>query len=360
MNKRIDYTKLGGLFFYQETAEFMQDSYYSSLNELAKFVGEKFIISGCAEGVGVVADGYMVVDGERMKFTGGANTGIVIVEEVVGQEGFDDGLLKDVFYTKTARFGNVGGFPYTDLKRLPLNAASIGECVTNLAKMVKDMIQFEPEVIMEGCEVTNVTTGPDEMDVSAGLVLFAGALVSTPVYSGAYPAYLKEDGGWVTAVPGAGLYITFDPYTSQRYINVLDRSLTPAGKINMYETLSDRFDAGVGRWEMKGFSLMSELQNRVALGLWFDGVPEANVSDAAHAADGNQGGEKKHILTVGELPTIPGTHGLVKENGVETATAWDNNAAEINIRTKQAWPGLGQEHENRQPFTVVVYAKRTA
>lgn len=360
MNRWIDYTKLGGLFFYQETADFMQDSYYTSLNEIAKFVGEKYVISGCVEGAGVVGDGYIVVDGERMKFTGGANTGIIIVEQVVGQEGFDDGLLKDVFYTKSARFGNTGGFPYSDLKRLPLNATSIGDCITNLAKMVKDIIQFEPEVILEGCAVSNVTTGPDEMDVSAGLVLFAGKLVSSPAYSGAYPAYLKEDGGWVTAVPGAGLYITFNPYTSQRYINVLDRSITPVGKINMYETLSDRFDnTGLGRWEMKGYSLVSELQNRVPLGLWYDGVPETNVSDALHSAEGNQGGEKKHTLTLGELPTFA-NKGLVKIDGTDTFITGDPSPGEFNNKTAEAWPGLGQEHENRQPFTVVVYAKRTA
>ncbi|MGQ0738646.1 MAG: hypothetical protein ACT4OJ_06260, partial [Bacteroidota bacterium] len=114
------------------------------------------------------------------------------------------------------------------------------------------------------------------------------------------------------------------------------------------------------RWEMKGFSLMSAMQNRVPLGLWYDGVPVANVSDAVHQAEGNQGGEKLHILTTAELPSIPATQGLVKENGIETATVWDNNAGEINIRTKQAWPGADSPHENRQPFTVVVYAKRTA
>ncbi|MGQ0737674.1 MAG: hypothetical protein ACT4OJ_01315, partial [Bacteroidota bacterium] len=249
MNKRIDFTKLGGAFFYQDTFEFMQDSYYASLNELGKFVGEKYVISGCVDVAGVVSDGYIVVNGERMKFIGGASTGIIIVEETIAQEGFDDGTLKDFFYTKVARFGNTGGFPYTDLKRLPFDAASVSECVASLARMLKNIIQFEDEVILEGCEVTNVTTGPDTMDVSAGLALFAGKLVATPAYSGAYPAYLKEDGGWVTAVPGAGLYITFDPYTSQYYKDVLKRAITATGEIKMFETLSDRFNAGVGRWE---------------------------------------------------------------------------------------------------------------
>lgn len=366
--------QLGGPLFYLDTFAFMQDSYYSSLNEIGKFVGEKYIISGCVEAGNNVSDGYIVYNGERVKFIGGLNTGIVIIQEEITPEGFDDGTLKPFFYTKTATFGNTGGFPYTDLKRLPLAGSSIGDSINKLYSVVKNIVQFEPEVILEGCTVSNVLTGPSTLDISSGLVLFAGKLITTPAYSGAYPVYLKEDGGWTNAVPGAGLYITFDPHTSQRYKNVLDRATIPAGRIILEETLSDRFDgAGVGRWEMKGYQLMSAMQNRVPVGLWFDGIPSANVTDAANEVAGTQFGENRHKLTTLEQGTFNVRQRRDDIGGgtaVVTAQIEFNN---VNVPTNgapnQGGPGdnltvsltiATNEHENRQPSTVVVYAKRTA
>ncbi len=360
--QKIDLTKLGGLFTYQDTLEFMQNGYYLPLRAFSIFSGEKYVIAGCVEAGNDVSDGWVVINGEIMPFVGGnfiANPR-VIINTVQSDEGFDDGTLKTVYEVKTAGLGNTGGFDYTELKRVAYNSSSIGEFSGKVKKVLDSILQLEPEVILNGCEVSAITTGPDTMDVSAGLVLFDGILLESPAYSGPYPAYLKEDGGWVNIVPGAGLYITFDPHTSQRYINVLDRSLTPSGRIIMMETLSDRFDTGtgLGKWEMKGYQLMSEMQNRVPLGLWYDAIPEANVSDPLHAVEGNQGGEKLHQLTQAELPSIPGK-GLVRTTGNDTVTAFDASPGEMDAKTMQAWPGTDTPHENRQPFTVIVYAKRS-
>jgi hypothetical protein len=360
--KRIDFSKLGGLHVYQDTLEYMQEEYRNSLMALSVFTGEKYVLSGCVDDGVNVSAGYIVVDGEIVPFAGGALAARIVVSEVVTQESFDDATLKDVYYTKTAAFAGAGGFLYTDLKRIPYSATSIGDFADKMKKMMQAIIQFEPEVILSGMEVTDVDTMAETLEIAAGLVLFNGKLLTSAAYVGDYPAYLKEDGGWVTAEPVAGLYIKFDPYTSQRYKNVLDRALTPTGRIVMEETLSDRFDAGgVGRWEMKGYELMSEMQARVPVGLWYDGVALTDVTDSNFEDAGNQGGYKNHELTPEQLPVLASSnHHLVNNNGVDTFTGGDNNAGEFNNKTSVPWPGIGQKHNNLQPYTVVVYAKRVA
>jgi len=374
MNRNIDLTKLGGLFTYQDTLEFMQLAYSQPLDALAKFTGEKFVVSGCVDDGANVSEGWIVVNGELLPFTGGAINTQIVIETILADEGFDDGTLKQVYTTKRASFGIAGGFNYTDLKRLPFSSTSISECVTQIASMVKNIIQFEPEVILEGCNVSAVNTGASTLEISTGMVLFAGKIVRPAAYAGTYPVYLKEDGGWVTAVPGAGLYITFDPYTSQRYKNVLDRAVTPEDRVIMATTLTDRFDgAGVGRWEMKGYSLMASMQGRVPVGLWFDGVPEANVTDAIYQVDGNQGGERLHTLQSGEQGAITmnakmddiggGTASAVARirlNGVENPINGAANQGSYGTDTNVPAAAASTGHNNVQPFTVIVYAKRTA
>lgn len=356
MSERIDYSQLGGLLFYQDTVDFMQHSYRTPLSALSKFLGEKYVAYGCVEAGGVVSDGAIVVNGELIPFTGGAVAAQIVITETVQQEGYDDGTIKDVFYSKTAGFGLAGGFAYSELKRLPFNAASISECAANINRVIKSIVQFEPEVILEGCAVTDVTTGPNTCNISAGLILFDGKLISSPAYSGTYPAYLKEDGGWVTAVPGAGFYITFNPHTSQRYKNVLDRAITPAGQIKIFETLTDRFNAGVGRWEMKGYELAASLQNRVPVGLWFDGVAVADVSNVTNQTPGNAGGKNTHALSISEMPAH--SHSLQTASSDGGFGVFDDASGPTGTRNTSSVGG-GVAHENRQPFRVVVYAKRS-
>ncbi len=369
MSQEVDLTQLGGLFTYQDTLDFLQQAYGKDIKALAAFAGEKYVLTGCAEdGAGNVADGYIVVDGEVMQFFGAAYDGAsqVIINTVLGDEGFDDGSLKTIYTRKTATIGNAGGFDYTDLKRLPFAATSIADAVTKLADIVKSIIQFEPEVIL---------SGPDECDISAGLVMFDGEIIASPAYTGAYPAYLQDDGSWVTVAP-AGLYITFDPHTSQRYANVLDRAITPDERIVMQETLSDRFNTGtgLGRWEMKGYILMQELQSRVPKGLWYDGVPVANVTDAVHAADGNTGGEKNHILAANEQGTftaaiktddiinVVGGGGnadvSIRFNGALEPADGSANAAAYGAETTVPLSIAANGHNNQEPFLIIVYAKR--
>lgn len=363
MSKRIDLTKLGGLLTFQNTLDYMQQAYREPIGALANYLGTKYVVSGCVDNGVTCTDGFISYAGEIIPFTGGALGATISITETITQKPFKDGALKDVLYTKTAAFG-VGGtsFPYSELKRLPLAAESLNDFTDKISTMIKSIVQFEQEVILEGLLVTDVDTVPGELAISAGLVLFDGKLLAADAYAGAYPAYLDETGGWGTVAPGAGLYITFNPYTSQRYVNVLDRAMTPAGRIVMMETLTDRFDPAtfIGRWEMKGYSLMSAMQNRVPVGLWFDTVPVADVSNANNEVAGNQEGKRAETLDMTKLPnpitlTVP-----VWNEGGNSKVASGGNTFEGNFVLDFANPGGGQAHNNMQPSTVVVYAKRTA
>jgi hypothetical protein len=376
MFSEVDFTKLGGLFVYQNTLAFLQTAYGSSLDAVAKGIGEKYVMYGCVDDGVNLSDGFIVCNGILMPFIGGLKTDTIYIETITGDEGFDDGNIKEVYKTYRAKFGAPGsGFPYTDLKRLPFNSSSIGDFATIAGQILKAAVGQENEVILKGCLVTDVVPGgpgTGTLEISAGLVLMGDKCINTPAYSGAYPCYLKDNASWVTAVPGAGSYITFDPYTSQRYADVMKRATTSIGDIVIKRTLSDRFDTGtgLGRWEMKGFKLSSTLQNRVPVGLWWDGIVEVNVSHANNTGPENQGGENAHTLQSAEQGSLTvatktddiggGTYNAVAKiriNGVENI---DGPSNQVGFGTNITVPAAAalQAHENRQPFTVVVYAER--
>jgi hypothetical protein len=371
MNREIAFNKLGGLYVYQDTLNAIQKAYSEPPTALSYALGDKYILTGVNVVGGQVTAGSIVFNGEILPFIGGALLGNVIIETIVSQELFDDGALKDTYYVKRAKMVAVAGggsFPFSDLKRLPLLNSSLYDSLDKYHEILKSLINFEPEVILNGCLVTNVAAG--NCDISAGLMMFNGQLKAVEAYSGSFPAYATDAGTWQTALPGTGLYIKFDPHTSQRYTDVLNRAMVKPGKIEMYETLSDRFVNGVGRWEMKGFNLASSMQGRVPVGLWFDGVAINNVTDAQYANAQAQGGEKKHKLVPDEQGSLDAqafmddgddTTGTrislqqLKLNGNLITHSSGNQWGNIeNIKLKND----ALEHENMQPFTVIVYVKR--
>ena len=361
MNRSITFGQLGGLYVYQDTLDFLQKACSESLQYISNGLGNKYILTGVQVVGGQVSNGAVVIGNEVLFFLGGPELAYVKVEAIITQELFDDATLKDTYTTrrlKMVAIADVDTFPFSDLKRLPLDNSSVYDSLDKYHQILKSLINFEPEVILSGLLVTNVTAGPDECDISAGLVMFNGQVISVPAFSGAYPQYLTEAGAWQAGVPGAGLYITFDPHTSQRYVDVLNRAMVKAGKIEMYETLTDRFVGGVGRWEMKGFSLAANMQNRVPVGLWFDGVAVANVSHASHIVAGNDGGENKHQLTQAELPDY-NLDGPLTANTDSGVGGYADGTPINEIPLAIPSGGSDTPHNNMQPFRVIVYVKRT-
>lgn len=118
MNKRIDFTNLGGLPVDQDTLAFMQASYRDALGALANLCGNKTILFGVETVGGNTSNGWIVVDGELMPFIGGATgTGVVITETSVSLP-FDDGQSRAVEFTKIAQFGTPQTFAFSELTRI--------------------------------------------------------------------------------------------------------------------------------------------------------------------------------------------------------------------------------------------------
>lgn len=368
-NKRIDFTKLGGFGFTQDTLGFKQVGELAAWQALARGLGHLTILHGMQDQGVSVSDGYVVINGELLPFVGGAKASKVWVEELTDVEIFADTSQPTVYFTRRARMGVAGDYNLSDFRRwksdsLLLDDAEVvatASAVKRLHDNLLAMLSFENTIILKGCAVSAVNTGAGTLAISAGIAMIAGAIVATQPYAGAFPAYLKPDGTYATVQP-AGDFIAFNPYTSQRYADVLKRATTPVGEIKLFKVLSDRFDGnGLGRWEMAGFKFCDELQSRVPVGHDRRTVnPNDNAWDANHTMQPGQlgyaGGEKRHTLTDAELPEksfdIPARMGDVDRgmNGGSSLFSLDN-VTTITI-------GGNQAHNNMQPYRVVVYAER--
>ncbi len=387
MNRNVDFTKLGGLYVYQDTLQFLQTAYGQSLDSLAKSFGDKLIISGLGESGGLVTDGWVIIDGEILPFVGGTPLAKVRVETITTQEMFDDATQKDVYTIKRAVFSNITGFDYSELKRFHFNSTTISGAFNAVGDVLKNIINFEPAVILEGCAVSAIDTMAQTLAIAPGKHLFNGNLVLSAAYTGSYPAYLTAANTWVTVEPSSGDYIEFNPQTSQRYKDVLRRFNYQTGDLYFSKVLSDRFDlaTGLGRWEWKGWKLSDDMAGRVGVG--FDrrssdpqpGVAEnIKVWDAAYNTIGNTGGEKKHILTKTELPAVnilgnanqssvpSGGLGLLRKTlpgenkTISTSPDSTGSGNEFDVTGVFPLPNMGDgvAHENRQPFRVIAVLER--
>jgi hypothetical protein len=132
MYKRIDFTNLEGLATYQDTLEFLQTSYRDTISTLARLVGSRVIVTGVVDQGLTYSDGWVVIDGELMPFTGGLNSDRVIVDEPSNSEVFGNGTIQNVYYTKSARLGVSGGYAFSDFIRV--------DTVANISEGLKNMV----------------------------------------------------------------------------------------------------------------------------------------------------------------------------------------------------------------------------
>jgi hypothetical protein len=368
MNKRIDLTQLDGLYVYQDTLDFMQTSYRGAFGALATAFGSKLILHGVQEAAGSVSDGWVIIDGELMPFAGGLSAPQVVVDDIPGDELFADGSTKTVYFTRRARLANTGGFPFTDLRKFKTDLLTINDSdVLASAKAVKQLndnllavVGFENAIILQGCLVDNVIGG--NLDISSGIIKMDTSFISAPAYSGAFPVYLQANGTYTTIQPGAGTYITFDPYTSQRYADVLERATTKQGAIKMFNTYLDRFDNnGIGKWEMLGFKICDLMAGRVMVG--YDrriSDPADGVWDASYNNLWNgTGGIKQVTLTDAQQATS----GITKHAGAGgfiEGYVGGNAPGTDNFDPKRGYnaPEGAQPHENRQPYRVVLMVEK--
>jgi len=106
MNK-IDFTQTGGFPFDQSTLDFLQDSILLA-GQLATAIGDRAILSGCIVAGSNAGNGYMVIDGEILPFTGGVIEDKVIIIEADNDLTYEDGTPRPVVKTRYATFGDDG------------------------------------------------------------------------------------------------------------------------------------------------------------------------------------------------------------------------------------------------------------
>lgn len=139
MNK-VNFEQTGGFPLETNTFSFLQTA-YGSLAGLAGLGGQNYILNGC-EVVGAnVSNGTVVIAGEVLPFTGGAKLARVIIEEIVTEKTFEDGVSKPVYTTRTAKMAGAGGvLDFDSLKRV--------SNLLDIADRIKDqeVVQWTPTI----------------------------------------------------------------------------------------------------------------------------------------------------------------------------------------------------------------------
>jgi hypothetical protein len=371
--KKIDFSQAGGLYTYQDTLAWIQDAPAQLLDAIAKFIGDKVILYGLEPtGVGTeVTEGWVSLNGELLRVQAGSQLNYLFVSEMIDAdrlEQFADGVQRTVYSNRSLKFTNTaaGNYAFNTFTRLGFNGTTLKDVFDKVTALVKDTIALESAVIVNGCEVTNVNVGASTCDIAAGIVLFDGDYVATPQrIGGSYPCYLKSDGTFVTAVP-AGTYITFDYETSQRFKHVVKRWQHESGEIVMSKSANDLalFDVatGLGKWKWLGWKLCDALRSRVPVGYDRRTVdPNDNVYDAANNTLGSNYGEKKHTLSISEIPAHHHEEQVFSaiNNGGRKPVGYtdtDNDFGGSGYNTADT--GGGQSHENRQPSNVILFIER--
>lgn len=373
MSRDINFSNLGGLYVYQNTLAFMQASYLDTLAGLALFFGDKVILTGVEQSGGNITGGYVTWNGQIHQVIGGSAQAYLFPETVVSQEQFDDGQMKDVYRIITMRLTSLAGgssIPLADFKKLPFNSNDLKDAFTKIQTLIKGVAGLEPAVIISGCVVSNVAGGL--CDISTGVSLFDGAYVSSPArVAGAFPVYLKADGTYTTTQPGSGTYITFNHETSQRYKDVLKRSMYGSGEVLMSTSATDlaQFDlaTGLGKWKWKGWKICDLIQSRVPIGydrrsadpadgIWDNnyrtlGYSDGTKSNARPIFTSNLPHEKLDI-PVGFNDAGGGTQANILQKPGETS----GGPTAGTIQTE--YMGDGIAFDIRQAYRVVLYIEK--
>lgn len=351
------------------TLGFMQASYLEGIRALARMAGtDNVIITGLKVVNGSASDGYILKDGDLVRFVGGQVAANYVIEVVAQEKANEDGELYERYFTKTARFGSgVGSYQFAQLVR--------AETLTNLVGIIRTT--FGDGNIIAGCESTvNGAT----VQISAGAAFLGENYTEVPGYAGSFPAYLLEGGVWTATLPTVGAFITFDPYTADRIEYSYRRKMTPSGQVIMFVgDLSNFTGAGTGRWALDGFALMDgrngtfDMRGRMPIGYDERATDPGNgVWDPSYRNVGAAGGDKRVALTVAEMPVHRHGPAVIAEGDVgmiRKARAGENvtnaqsdpTAGEPDVVGSPApvpESGGGQSHENRPPYRVLIYAQR--
>jgi len=149
----IDLTKNGGFPFTQNALNFLQNSYTELFEAIARCYGNKTIVTGMEVGGSSVAEGWLVYNGEFIKFNDCALDTKVNINTTLTSVEFEDGLTKAVYYVKTASCGATGAFNFNELQRaVPFNES---------LKTVYDNTWLAGDIKMISCDNGYIATNFD-------------------------------------------------------------------------------------------------------------------------------------------------------------------------------------------------------
>ena len=112
---RINLTDNGGFPLEQDTLGFMQMSYTNPLSGIAKLCGDKTILSGVNVIAGNVTAGWISFNGELIPFQSCPLLSKVSIVEVPTAVTFEDGELREEYFTRVAKCSLVGDFDFSEL-----------------------------------------------------------------------------------------------------------------------------------------------------------------------------------------------------------------------------------------------------
>lgn len=284
------------------TLGFMQDNYVSAVRSLAAACGSNVIVSGLVLDNGVCTDGWIVFEGDLVKFSGGIVSDFFHLIMVVESRANENGVLVERYFTKRALFGQHHTLPnyrFAELRRIaPQNVVQ---------RALSGLAALENEVVLSGCAVAaDFNTGV--FSISEGVVMIDGVFLESPRLDSAQGTWylIRSSTDKATFVngmnPNSGAFILFTMYgTSQYYQDILIRHNAYLGELRLMAILSSDFDAnGLGLNRMKGWAICNGFNGTVDMGGRFPVGYRGSTPD--YGVIGNIGGSEVAHLTIQNMP----------------------------------------------------------
>lgn len=262
---------------------------------------------------------------------------------------------------------NLGGFPFTQAS-LEFMQSSYREAFIAIAKLCGD------KTILTGVVNTAGVISDGWISYNGELIPFVGGAATAGVVIQETSTQLTfQDGvdrdAYFTKVAFCGSPQTFAFSELKRLQPVKDMWLPGDVKqvdcSNVY--VAANFDStGLGIGERLGWAVCNgnngtlNRGGRVSIGYTaLDIDPADNVWDAVYNNLGATGGEKKHLLTIDEIPShqhniVAG--GFLNKGGGDGANVVGSEAGSNNAKTGLI--GGGSSHENRTPFIVTLFIQK--
>lgn len=262
---------------------------------------------------------------------------------------------------------NIGGFPTTQ-DTLSFMQDSYRDAFKSIAKLCGDKSIIDGVVVNAGVVSNGWISYGGELIPFVGGLFSSGVVIQETATKAMYQDLIERD-AYFTKVAFCGSPATFQ-FSDLKKLNTL-QEFWLTGDIKEVdcsaEYIDDNFDStGLGKNERIGWAICNGLNGtknrggRVGIGYSTVTVdPIDNVWENTYNNIGATGGEKKHTLTIYEIPQHDHT---VRKDGFLNKGAGDGSnviGSEFGAnQLKTGFAGGGQAHENRMPFIVTLFIQK--